>query len=1054
MAFDLGISHYISKGTKADPGNQYDTTELTAAETIDLLSSNQGWSIARALAWSNDPKLPTQPNERFENNQQAALKDFLSLYSVTRDDYGLSPGDAGPPSPTPTVGSRASLNIVNGSDKKELIRTALFGDGTKAGGLISQVLIGGTTTVTAKSPGQNPLVNIRNVLTNLGITNSNSRDHQNHFHVYLKPPKLLGIDPNARNLEVDVEATSAQRDISASDLSDLQVAAQAMLSGLQVPIQPEEEIMFAIDIPYVPAQEVQATLVAQATSVTNAKDNPRQADSKAQGTHRKEVTEYCQDVDNISMPGGSAFNSLPVLNKVLFSLGYRWDNKKGSFNAPPAVIASIRNSKVTIIESPQHGAVERLTPNSHAWKYTAEPEYVGKDRVVFLVEAQGRRFKIVANLLVHHVVPEYDLDEPPACEEVFPKGDAPIDPSFEQKMGTAALPSWLRSASLIPSNYTVTFGNLPGNAVGNTAGTSITLDTNAAGHDWFIDATPDQHEEFLPTAKPNEWIAKPGGAAEGKMDMLSVLLHEYGHVLGIEHSDDSHSLMSTTLQPGMRRTLSAEDLAAFQGALPLLASNQGDDRHDHDPHSPDTPLPPNQRRASARVARSSRGTGGMCGTQDEASSQYLTAANPTLQNGSLSSNEGWTKQGGVTLANHSAMLSERADSQSVLRQIFAVGEGDNFLRFTVSAQDLRQAGGPSDAFEVALLNADTGAALETIDGLTRGDAFLNIQSRDGARAGDMVHTRINADGSKTYTLDLTGVARGTPVLLSFDLLGFGDQDSQVTVRDIKLLKDFIENTAPEANNDAATINEDASVSINVLANDTDAQNDPLTVILDSEPQHGKLVKNNDGSFAYTPEENFFGTDTFTYRLNDGSLDSAVAQVTITVGPVNDVPIVSDVQATTVEDAPLSLDLVAQGQDVDSALLTPVIAGGPASGVVTINADGTATYTSNANFNGTDSFTFRLNDGMADSNTATVHVTVPAANDAAVALDDEVAATEDTAVRINVMANDSDVDSTVLDTALAAPPLHGTVVKNADGSFTYTPDTDFFGTDSSGHDKPE
>jgi hypothetical protein len=77
---------------------------------------------------------------------------------------------------------------------------------------------------------------------------------------------------------------------------------------------------------------------------------------------------------------------------------------------------------------------------------------------------------------------------------------------------------------------------LSGASVAQTTGTGptaqITLDTNAAGYGWFIDYTPYLNEEWLPTSNPHEWQAKPGSDAEGKMDMLSVLLHEYGHVLG------------------------------------------------------------------------------------------------------------------------------------------------------------------------------------------------------------------------------------------------------------------------------------------------------------------------------------------------------------------------------------------------------------------------------------------------------------------------------------------------------------------------------------------
>ncbi len=97
------------------------------------------------------------------------------------------------------------------------------------------------------------------------------------------------------------------------------------------------------------------------------------------------------------------------------------------------------------------------------------------------------------------------------------------------------------------------FAALEGGALGQTTGQTITLDANAAGYNWFIDYTPYLNEEYLPIADANVWQARPGSDAPGKMDMLSVLLHEYGHVLGIEHSADCHAAMAATLQPGTRR---------------------------------------------------------------------------------------------------------------------------------------------------------------------------------------------------------------------------------------------------------------------------------------------------------------------------------------------------------------------------------------------------------------------------------------------------------------------------------------------------------------------
>src|SRR5207247_3552376 len=91
----------------------------------------------------------------------------------------------------------------------------------------------------------------------------------------------------------------------------------------------------------------------------------------------------------------------------------------------------------------------------------------------------------------------------------------------------------------------------------------------------------------------------------------------------------------------------------------------------------------------------------------------------------------------------------------------------------------------------------------------------------------------------------------------------------------------------------------------VLANDTDADNDPLTAALVTGPSHGWLNLNADGSFTYVPADYFNGTDTFTYRANDGTLDSNLATVTITVNPIDDAPIANDDSFNTTPDTALA-----------------------------------------------------------------------------------------------------------------------------------------------------
>lgn len=160
----------------------------------------------------------------------------------------------------------------------------------------------------------------------------------------------------------------------------------------------------------------------------------------------------------------------------------------------------------------------------------------------------------------------------------------------------------LLDATGINNTVTVTTADLSGGAVGQTTGSSITLDTNAAGYSWYIDYTPYLNDEYLPTSNPNEWIAKEGSAAYGKMDLLSVLLHEYGHALGLEHSADSGDYMATTLAPGVRRMPSSDELA-LMARLVAEAKGSYDAPLPTDPINPDQPGAPLPSRSNVRTTR-------------------------------------------------------------------------------------------------------------------------------------------------------------------------------------------------------------------------------------------------------------------------------------------------------------------------------------------------------------------------------------------------------------------------------------------------------------------
>src|SRR5205823_2620035 len=148
------------------------------------------------------------------------------------------------------------------------------------------------------------------------------------------------------------------------------------------------------------------------------------------------------------------------------------------------------------------------------------------------------------------------------------------------------------------------------------------------------------------------------------------------------------------------------------------------------------------------------------------------------------------------------------------------------------------------------------------------------------------------------------------------------------------------------------------------------------------PANGSVTLNVNGSFGYSPIANFNGTDSFTYKANDGALDSNVATVTLTVTAVNDAPLASADSYTTNEDTPLTVPaagILANDSDIDGDLLSAVVVSGPTNGSLTLNVNGSFTYTANSNFNGTDSFTYQANDGTSNSNVATVTLTITAVN---------------------------------------------------------------------------
>jgi len=253
------------------------------------------------------------------------------------------------------------------------------------------------------------------------------------------------------------------------------------------------------------------------------------------------------------------------------------------------------------------------------------------------------------------------------------------------------------------------------------------------------------------------------------------------------------------------------------------------------------------------------------------------------------------------------------------------------------------------------------------------------------------------------------------------------------------------NDQPMAYSDSATTQEDDSVSITLAGGDDDG--DVITYRVITGPSNGSL-KGKAPRLIYSPNANFNGSDSFTFKTNDKRADSKTATVSITVNAVNDAPTANNSSVMTQEDKPVSITLT--GNDPDGDLLTYIVAKGPSHGSLkgVAGKSPKLSYTPKANFSGSDSFTYKVSDKTAESAVATVLITVKAVNDRPTAKDDSATTLEDKKVSsIDVLTNDSDVENNPLKVTSVTQGKNGSVSINDDNTLNYIPNENFYGDDA-------
>ena len=256
---------------------------------------------------------------------------------------------------------------------------------------------------------------------------------------------------------------------------------------------------------------------------------------------------------------------------------------------------------------------------------------------------------------------------------------------------------------------------------------------------------------------------------------------------------------------------------------------------------------------------------------------------------------------------------------------------------------------------------------------------------------------------------------------------------------------FDHNEPPIANDDQCRGYEDGRSVCSVLANDVDLDGDLLHIIEVSPPLFGRAWVADHG-IVYEPPPEWFGFDTFRYFVTDGRA-TAMAIVSVPVERTNDAPVAVKDTLFVHEDSELTYDVVANDYDRDSASLELAAVGRPVKGQATITDDGLLRYVPPANWYGEEKFSYTVSDGDGGETEGEVRVLVKTVNDCPVAKSSSARTSEDKSVSGRVTATDIDGDDLIF--FLSSRPKNGRIDFKEDGSWTYLPNRDYFGTDSFG-----
>jgi hypothetical protein len=359
--------------------------------------------------------------------------------------------------------------------------------------------------------------------------------------------------------------------------------------------------------------------------------------------------------------------------------------------------------------------------------------------------------------------------------------------------------------------------------------------------------------------------------------------------------------------------------------------------------------------------------------------------------------------------------------------------------------------------DTSITNEDTNITINIISNDSDADGNINNGSVQITQYPQNGIISIDSSGVANYIPNQNYYGNDTFKYKIYDMTSLVSNEATVTVTINPV------NDTPIAYSGTVDTREDENLTINLTSfvSDPDGIEDIASYSIVSNPTNG-TINLVDNEVFYVPNVNFYGTDNFTFYATDtDGLITETKKIVINVAEVNDIPIARFDNAIVNEDNSINIDILANDSDDGTLdISTIVIEDKPSYGNVTVELNGTVTYTPNANWYGNDSFSYTVKDdglvtnglgsvGVLTSEITNVMIDVISVNDTPIAVDDNFTMNEDSQLLMNLHVNDTDIDNDLNGSSItiSTNPSHGTIIKTTLGQIKYIPIKDFNGTDS-------